>query len=170
MIFETERLLFREMNRDDIPDLSRILQDKEVMKAYEHAFSESEVWEWLLNQQRRYQEDGFGLWAAILKKSGRMIGQCGLTLQRWDGKKVPEIGYLFCKEYWHQGYAIESAQGCKKYAFEQLELEEVYSIIRDTNFDSIRVAQKNGMEFRGRTEKFYYGIHMPHFVYSVKRP
>lgn len=49
------------------------------MYAYEHAFSDQEAWEWLRRQQARYRKDGFGLWAAVERTSGEMVGQCGLT-------------------------------------------------------------------------------------------
>ena len=40
MIFETERLKLRELNIGDFKDLAEILQDKNVVYAYEHDFSE----------------------------------------------------------------------------------------------------------------------------------
>ena len=78
-ILETERLVLRELVPSDLPALCRVLQDKETMYAYEHAFSDEEAQAWLNNQLRRYREDGFGLWGAVLKESGELIGQCGLT-------------------------------------------------------------------------------------------
>jgi len=169
MVLETERLYLRELTAEDFHDLCKILQDSEVMYAYEHAFSDDEVKEWLARQQKRYVDDGFGLWAVILKESGEMIGQCGITLQDYRDKKVPEIGYLFQKKYWHQGYAIESAQACKNYAFEVLNIDEIYSIIRDNNLPSQKVAIKNGMEKRDIIIKHYYNTDMPHIIFSVKK-
>ena len=128
MILETQRLTLREMTQDDYADLCKILQDKEVMYAYEHAFSDEEAQGWLDNQLRRYQEDGFGLWAVVLKDTGEMIGQCGLTMQELGDRRVVEVGYLFQKAYWHQGYATEAAVACKEYAFRELKVEEVFSI------------------------------------------
>ena len=43
MVLETERLCLREMTREDYPDLCKILQDPEVMYAYEHVFSDEEA-------------------------------------------------------------------------------------------------------------------------------
>lgn len=169
MRIDTERLILREMAENDLPDLKRILQDKEIMYAYEHAFSEEESVQWYENQLRRYREDGFGLWAAVLKSSGRMIGQCGITYQDFNGKQVPEIGYLFQKAFWHMGYATEAAQACKRYAFDVLDLPEVYSIIRDNNFASQKVAKRNGMQVCSKITKHYYGMDMPHLVYKVSR-
>jgi hypothetical protein len=59
--------------------------------------------------------------------------------------------------------------GCKKYAFGTLKLNEVYSIIRDTNFASMNVAIRNGMTVRRRFTKRYYGVDMPHYIFSVRK-
>lgn len=170
MILETERLYLREMRQSDYKALCMMLQDEDVMYAYEHAFDDAEAKEWLDRQLNRYREDGFGLWAVILKETDEMIGQCGLTIQECNGENVIEVGYLFQKAFWHKGYATEAAIACKEYAFNELNVEEVYSIIRDTNQASQHVALSNGMTKRGVMVKHYYGIEMPHFIYSVRRP
>lgn len=169
VIIETERLYLRELLFSDFEALCKILQDKEVMYAYEHAFDKQEVMEWLEKQQNRYKEYGFGLWAVILKETDEMIGQCGLTMQDLEEKKVLEIGYLFQKAFWHNGYAIEAARACKNYAFHTIKADEVYSIIRENNIASRRVAERNGMELVGELEKYYYGMDMLHLVYRKKK-
>lgn len=169
MILETERLYLREMSQADFNSLCSILQDEETMYAYEGAFSDSEVQEWLDRQLSRYQKWHFGLWAVILKETDEMIGQCGLTMQPWKDTEVLEIGYLFNRSYWHKGYATESARACKKYAFEVLKANEVCSIIRDTNIASQNVAVRNYMTVTDSWIKHYRGVDMPHDRYVVKR-
>ena len=169
MITETERLYLREMTQSDYHSLCKILQDADVMYAYEGAFNDSEVQEWLDKQQQRYKDDGFGLWAVLLKESGEMIGQCGLTMQDYNGGQVLEVGYLFRKEFWHNGYASEAAIACKQYAFEKLNADEVFSIIRDTNLPSQNVAKRNGMTVCGAFVKHYRNVDMPHLVFSVRK-
>ena len=169
MLLETERLYLREMNQADFGSLCDILQDEDTMYAYEGAFSDSEVQEWLDRQISRYRKWGFGLWAVILKESDEMIGQCGLTMQPWKEEEVLEIGYLFNRSHWHKGYASEAAAGCKKYAFEILKAEEVCSIIRDTNLASQNVAVRNGMTRADTWTKHYRGIDMPHYRYVTDR-
>lgn len=167
---ETSRLQLREMTQADFPALCEILQDQKTMYAYEHAFDDHEVQAWLDKNLTRYQKDGFGLFAVIQKESGKMIGQCGLTWQDIPNHPpVIEVGYLFNRAYWHNGYATEAAICCKQYAFDDLGVDEVYSIIRDINAASKRVAIRNGMKWRGQFVKHYYGIDMPHDIYSVKR-
>lgn len=167
MILETERLYFREMNQSDFTSLCKILQDEKTMYAYEGAFSNIEVQEWLDNQIARYQKWGFGLWAVILKGTDEMIGQCGLTMQPWKESEVLEIGYLFRRQYWHKGYATEAAKACKKYAFDILKSKDVCSIIRDTNIPSQNVAIRNGMTMVDSHTKHYKGVDMLHYRYIV---
>ena len=167
-ILRTERLILREMGDGDFPALCRMLQDADVMYAYEHAFSDEEAWDWLRRQQARYQGDGFGLWAAVEQSTGEMVGQCGITWQEdGTGRRVPEVGYLLEKAVWHKGYAIEAARACRDYAFTALGFSEVWSIIRDNNLPSQAVARRNGMEVRGGMVKHYYGMDMPHLLFSV---
>ena len=169
IILETERLRLRELTAEDRPALCAILQDAEVMYAYAHAFSDREVDDWLQNQLDRYRRDGFGLWAVVRKSDGAVIGQCGLTWQQWGERRVLEVGYLFRRAAWHQGYAAEAARACRDYAFSVLGAAEVFSIIRDNNRSSRRVAERSGMAVRGGLVKHYYGLEMPHVVYSVRR-
>lgn len=169
MSLETERLYLRELQQSDICSLNKILQDEETMYAYEGAFSDQEVQSWLDQQIDNYQRDGFGLWAVVLKSTDEMIGQCGLTRQFFAEQSVLEVGYLLQKAYWHKGYAIEAAKACKQYAFEQLSVQEVFSIIRDTNTASQKVAERNGMIYRGSFIKQFRGVEMPHYVYSIRK-
>ncbi len=166
---ETPRLVLREMTWEDYPALCRILQDDQVMYAYEGAVDQAQTQAWLQKQRIRYESLGFGLWAAVLKETGEMIGQCGLTMQDWKDRQGLEIGYLFQKAFWHQGYAAEAAQACKAYAFQTLKAEAVFSIIRDTNLASQRVARRNGMEIVDSAVRHYRGVDMPHFLFSVRR-
>lgn len=169
IITETPRLLLRPMTAQDLPALKRTLQDPIAMTAYEHAFSDEECLQWLDKMLTRYRVDGFGLWAVTLRETGAWIGQCGITFQPWGDRTVHEVGYLFERAFWHHGYATEAAAACRDYAFNTLGVDEVFSIIRDSNLPSQKVAERCGMSRRGVESKFYYGVHMPHYVYSIRR-
>ena len=168
-VIETPRLYMRKMNGGDYDSLCAMLKDKETMYAYEHGFSDEEVREWLEKQLDRYEKYGFGLWAVILKENGDMIGQCGITMQESPLGQLPEIGYIFRRDMWHKGYASEAAGACKKYAFEVMGFDKIYSIIRENNLPSVKVAQRNGMVPVGTFTKHYYGMDMPHIIYSAER-
>ena len=169
-VIETQRLQLREMTPADRPALCRILQDSEVMYAYNGPFSDEEVDEWLERQLARYRQWGYGLWAVVLKATGEMIGQCGLTLQQWNGLEMLEAGYLFQHSHWHQGYATEAARACMDYAFGTLNSPLVCSIIRDNNLPSQQVALRNGMTRQtGVMVKHYRGAEMPHWLFIKPR-
>ena len=169
VILETERLVLRTLEQDDFEEVCKLLQDPVVMYAYEGAFSDQEVQAWLDKMFWRYENDGFALWAVIEKSSGELIGQCGITYQEYNGGWVAEVGYLFRKEFWHKGFATEAAMACKEYAFQVLNFDEVYSIIRDSNVASQNVARRNGMTEVDTFVKHYRGVEMPHIIFRVSR-
>lgn len=166
-ILETARLQLREMERSDLQALSSILQDERVMYAYNGAFDDAAVEAWMDKQLRRYGEFGFGLWGVFLKGSDEMIGQCGITMQAYGTEQVPEIGYLLAHAHWHRGYATEAAAACREYGFGTLHFNRLYSIIRDTNIASQRVALRNGMQPIDTIVKHYRGVDMPHIVFRT---
>lgn len=169
MILRTRRLDLRELTDDDLPALRAILQDDDTMTAYEGAFDEQMVRSWLSRMRERYRDDGFGLWAVVLRESGEMIGQCGLTRQHILDEDVIEVGYLFDRAHWRRGYATEAATGCRDHAFTALGADRVWAQVRDTNIASMNVAIRLGMTVRGRFIKHYRGVDLPHLAFAIDR-
>ena len=172
-ILRTSRLWLRPLTPEDTDSLCQIMQDPEAMTAYERCYSRQEVQQWIARNQKRYQTDGAGLWAVILTESGILIGQCGLVWQQEAGMAFWEVGYLFNRQYWHQGYATEAAMACRDYAFAHLKAPAVYSIIKHNHLPSQRVAERCGMT-RWRTLHFG-GAKLQlqdtlHYLYRVENP
>jgi RimJ/RimL family protein N-acetyltransferase len=169
IIAETERLILREMTPEDLPAMREIVRDEKTMYAWNGAWSEEETIEGLEKQIRGYRENGFGRWAVVLKETGHVIGMCGLMWWDTDKDRVLEIGYLFNRAFWHNGYATEAAAAVKRYAFDALNYAEVFSLVRDNNYASMNVAIRNGMLVRGRYTKRYKGEDMPHYIFSARK-
>ncbi len=169
MQLETERLTLRQLVQSDYDALCKILQDEQVMYAYNGSFSDAEVQDWLERQCARYTKSGTGLLAVVLKSSGEMIGQCGLLWQTPIDKQELEIGYLLQKAHWHKGYATEAALACKHHAFEVMKQDRVISMIRETNLPSQQVAKRLGMTIVDRFVEHYRGVDMPHLIFAVNR-
>ncbi len=157
------------MTQRDLPQLRTIMQDSQTMAAYEGPFDDDMVSAWFARMRERYRQDGFGLWAVVMSGTDEMIGQCGLTGQRILDEDVIEVGYLFNRGHWHRGYATEAARACRDYAFDTLDAARVYAQVRDTNIASMNVAIRLGMTVRGRFEKTFRGVRMPHFAFAVDR-
>jgi RimJ/RimL family protein N-acetyltransferase len=155
----------REFEPGDADALARVLSDPETMRFYPAPLDRSGVEEWITRNCRRYAEFGYGLWAMVLKSSGQMIGDCGLTVQVVDGEKEIEIGYHVRRGLWGQGLATEGANACRDYGFARLGAARLISLIRLENTPSRRVAEKNGMTIW----KEVLWRDLPHLVYAIKR-
>lgn len=92
---------------------------------------------------------GFGLWAVVLKETGELIGDCGLTMQNVDGVILPEIGYHIAKAHQRRGYAREAARACCDWAFQSTPFQMLFSYMKQSNTASSAVAKSNGMRFLG---------------------
>ncbi|WP_295070153.1 GNAT family N-acetyltransferase [Ruminococcus sp.] len=146
MIIETERLKLREYTFDDFDPLYEILSDEETMKHYPKPFDEEKVRWWIQWNIENYAKYGFGLWAVVLKETGEMIGDCGITIQNIDGELLPEIGYHIHKKYWRKGLGSEAARAVRDWAFENTKYDCLYSYMKYTNIASYSTAIANGMK------------------------
>jgi RimJ/RimL family protein N-acetyltransferase len=145
LILETERLLLREFVPDDADALAAVLSDPETMRYYPAVLDRDGVAAWIERNRRRYTDAGHGLWAMVLKSSGEVIGDCGLTRQTVEEVDEIEIGYHVRRDLWGRAYAPEAAGACRDYGFDRLGAERLISLIRPENVPSRRVAEKIGL-------------------------
>ena len=89
-ILETQRLILRELCPNDFHEVCKLLQDNEVMYAYEGAFNGTEVREWLDRQIKRYAEDKVGLWGAVLKENGDSSDNVASLCNHTENKPFPK--------------------------------------------------------------------------------
>ncbi len=164
-ILETSRLVLREFRVEDTDALLGVVGDPETMRYYPAALDRAGAEQWIARNRRRYTTDGHGLWAMVLKETGELIGDCGLTLQDVEGSKEMEIGYHVHRDLWGQGLATEAARACREYGFMKFAAERVVSIIRVENISSRRVAEKNGMAVWKEITR----AGLPHVVYAISR-
>ena len=146
MVIETERLILREFTPEDFSALFEILSDPETMQHYPQPFDAERTKGWIKWNLQNYKEFGFGLWAVVLRETGELIGDCGLTLQMIDGDLLPEIGYHIHKKHWRKGFGSEAARAVRDWAFEHTEYDCLYSYMKYTNIGSYSTAIANGMK------------------------
>ena len=165
-IFETQRLVLREMSLDDLDVIAEMLAHPEVMRYWPRCYSRDEAVEWITKQQQRYARDGVGYWLAIDKQLNQPIGQAGLLQLEVDGAVEIAIGYIIRRAFWRQGYATEAAAGAAAYGFEKLGRDRIVTLIRPENTPSIGVAKKLGMT-AGRTVRH---ADFDHIIFVVPKP
>lgn len=162
----TERLILREMCLEDYDALYAVLGDSDIMKHYPYTFDEKRVRGWILKNIDRYRIFGFGLWAVVLKETGEMIGDCGLTMQNINGQIKPEIGYHIRKDHWRKGYAKEAAVAVRDWTFTHTPFNVIFSYMKSANVASVRTA----MAYGGRkTEEFVDDEQEMTSVFAVTR-
>jgi RimJ/RimL family protein N-acetyltransferase len=165
VIFETERLRFRELVSSDLDFVFSMLGDPRVMRFYPKVLSREESQAWIDRQRTRYREQGWGLWLAIEKATGDPVGQIGLVRQTISGGPEDEIGYLLAASAWGKGFATEGARGTRDLAFGPLGRARVISLIRPENVPSQKVALRTGLS-PGMRVPF---VGLEHIVFSLER-
>jgi len=134
------------------------------MQFYPKTFGREDAKQWVARNQRRYREDGYGLFAVMLKDGEEVIGDCGIIKQNVEGETAMEVGYHFRRDQWGRGYATEAARACMGLGFDSFGADKVISLIRPENVPSRRVAERNGMKLE--REVVHYGL--LHLVYVMR--
>lgn len=166
MLIETDRLILREMTEADFDALYAVLADKEIMQHYTYVFDEERVRSWISRNIERYNIFGFGLWALVLKATGEVIGDCGLTMQIINGQIKPEIGYHIRKDQQRKGYAMEAAIGVRDWDFTNTPFDIICSYMKYTNIPSCKTAMAYGCIL---VDKFDDKINQITKVYAISR-
>jgi len=142
---ETSRLMIRNFEPGDAGDLQEILGDDEAMKNVEPAFS--------LEKTKHFLEDFCigkgGAFAVVLKGSFKVIGY---LLFKPVEEDVYEIGWIFNRHYWRNGYAYESSAALIRYGFRTWEIHKVIAETIDEE-KSVGLMEKLGMKREGVQRK-----------------
>lgn len=158
-VIETERLILRRFTPEDAADNYRIYADPSNMRFMGRGPDsvEAERHNILRHIADYYEPHGFGLWAAVLKEEGRLVGRCGFLYQRVEGAREVEVTYLIDRHYWGRGLATEAARGAVGLGFEQYGFPRVVAMINPENSASVRVAEKVGMRYEREADFKDYG-------------
>jgi RimJ/RimL family protein N-acetyltransferase len=78
----------------------------------------------------------------------QLIGSCFLNITD-PGLREAELGYVFHRGYWGQGYATEAGRSVLSFGFGQLSLHRVWARCTLSNQASAHVLEKLGMRREG---------------------
>lgn len=151
MQIETERLLLRSLRTDDAQALATLWADPKVTQYMGGPRDREKIRQGFEEDAELSPPPEIDLWPVVEKASGQIIGHCGLIDKEVDGQAEFELIYVFAPSVWGKGYATEAASAVKNYAFEELGLERIVSLIDPRNAASERVAIKIGMQFEKET-------------------
>ena len=142
---ETERLKLRPLREDDLREMCTLLGDAEALVHWGEPLGRGETRGWIESNVARYDSDGFGRCAVVLRSTGELVGDCGLIRTTVETALEVELGWIVRRSHWGLGIATESAAAWRDYAFAVLALERIVSMVAAENTASRRVAEKLGM-------------------------
>ncbi|RAS91145.1 N-acetyltransferase [Priestia endophytica] len=167
---ETNRLLLREIVKDDANDILKYLSDEEVMKYYglapfktiNEALNEILWYQSILNEQTGIR------WGITLKGKDKVIGSCGF-LNRVPEHYRTEIGYELSRDYWGHGIASEALEAVIRYGFKYLKFQRVEALVEPPNIPSQKLIEKHGFIREGllRNYEFTCGKFDDLYMYSL---
>jgi RimJ/RimL family protein N-acetyltransferase len=162
---ETERLLIRPFEDDDVDVIAAVYADPDVMRhVYTGVLDRAGTAALLEAYRQVHDEHGFSTWAVVEKETGSVVGDAGFGLYAATGE--PELGYTLARSAWGRGYGLEAARACAAAAFAHLPQRRLVATIEPENERSLRLAERLGMravetiELEGRT----------HLLLALERP
>ena len=148
IILETDRLILRRYCKDDLQDLYEYLSDDEVVK-YE-PYRPMNIDKVESNLDWRISTDE--MIAVELKASKKMIGN--IYVGKRDFESL-EIGYVFNKNYWGNGYAKESCSAFIKDVFAK-DIHRIFAECDPLNLRSWKLLENLGFEREAHLKQNVY--------------
>ena len=178
---ETDRLLLRAPVPADAEALAPMYADPEVMRYVGDGrpLTRAETERSVKRMIQRWEADGFGLFTAVRKEDGAVIGRVGLLVwnaETWqpttraeakNGRTEVEVGYTLGRDYWGHGYATEAAGAVRDFALRELGADRLIALIIHGNTASENVARKLGLAYErdvrlGRREAQLFAMDTTH--------
>lgn len=137
---ETERLVLRAPQLSDFDTYAQIVASPRAR--YLTVMSREDAWYDFAQMVAIWSLRGHGLWSVTTKTDGKLQGFVVLGFEPEDPE--PELGFIFTEEGEGQGYAYESANAARSFAFEQLGWDTLASFVVKGNKRSQRLAERLG--------------------------
>ncbi len=141
MLLETKRMIIQDFVPEDLPDLYDILGDDETMRNCESAYTMEKTKKFL----EEFCINKHGAVAAVLKETKKLIGY---ILFNEMEEEIYEIGWIFHKSYWREGYAYEACSELIRFAFSELKAHKIFAEAID-DVKSVGLMKKLGMTLEG---------------------
>jgi ribosomal-protein-alanine N-acetyltransferase len=166
---ETDRLILRELNNNDVEGMFLLDADKDVHKylGAKPVKNKTESLAKINFINAQYLSNGIGRWAVINKENSNFMGWAGFKLiTEITNSHINyyDLGYRFQKKYWGKGFATEVAIALVNYGFNVLKLKEIFAIADKNNLASIKVLEKAGLK---KLELFEYN-NTPHYWFKIE--
>jgi RimJ/RimL family protein N-acetyltransferase len=141
----TSRLLLRPFEPGDERAMALVYGDAEALRFWGPPLTAEEIRGRVERNRERLAADGFARWAIVVRATGELVGDAGLSRTDVEGVEEIELGWVVRPDRWGLGYATEAGAAWRDRALGELGLRRIVSLIRPDNVASRRVAEKLGM-------------------------
>lgn len=151
LVLETERLVLRQIDENDVDDHDRLLNTPTVMARLGGAMERHEIEARHAKGMAMFARDGFSFLFVHEKSTGEMVGYCGI---KWVDNPLAtnqgdhEIGWIVREDRWRRGYAEEAVRAVLEWAFGSIGAPHVVALTSKANTGSWKLMEKLGMERR----------------------
>ena len=167
---ETERLLLRRVDSNDIKEIFALRSNPETMKYIPRPLvktNEDALEHIAMIDSKIDSNEGIN-WAITLKDNPKLIGVIGHYRIKPENYRA-ELGYMLLPEYHGKGIVSEAVKEAVKYGFQVMKLNSLEAIIDPDNYASAKVLEKNGFvkEAHLKEYEFYEGRFLDTVIYSI---
>ena len=167
---ETERLILRRVDNNDIKEVLALRSNAETMKYIPRPLlknDEDALAHIAMIDEKIESNEGIN-WAITIKGDPKLIGVIGHYRIQKEHYRA-EIGYMILPEYNGKGIVTEAVREAVKYGFEVMKLHSIEAVIEPGNLASAKVLEKNGFikEAHLKENEFYDGRFIDSVIYSL---
>lgn len=167
---ETERLLLRRVNENDVNEIFALRSNPETMKYIPRPLVKSidDALEHIAMIDAKIESNEGINWAITYKDNPKLIGIIGHYKIKPEHFRA-EVGYMLLPEYKGKGIISEAIKEVVNYGFNEMKLHSIEAIIDPENFGSARVLEKNNFvkEAHLKENEFYEGRFLDTVIYSI---
>lgn len=169
-ILETSRLILRQLELSDAPEMYLYRSDEEIMKYIGRPRAKSiEDAAELIQRISTSIANGEAInWGITLKGNDKVIGSIGFVRFKKDAFRA-EIGYLLSTEYHRQGIMDEAIKEVIRFGFHDIGLHSIEAIVDPLNIGSMSILEKNNFrrEAYFREDFYFNGKFLDSVVYGL---
>lgn len=167
---ETEHLILRKINKDDIKDIFYYGSNPTVSQkvSWETHITEADTEQFIEYVLEGYSQNNKALWGMELKSTGKLVGTIDFVTINHKHKSA-EVGYVLSEDFWGKGFTTEATKKIIEYGFTELALIRIQARCFVENIGSQRVMEKAGMTFERVIRKgmFAKGKYQDLKLYSI---
>lgn len=163
IVLSTPRLTFAPFVASDLDDLLRLHRDQEVQAFMGGAWDRAAVEARLDAYAAEHALRGYSKWKVCLQ-DGTFAGRAGLSW--WEPTAEVELGFVFRRELWGVGLAVEAARALCDWGFSNLQIDHLIGFTHPENLSAQRVMLRVGM---ARLADQDFGFGEPSAVFRLDR-